>query len=70
MGRCSLSQRPCPDLVGLRRLAAMEEHVQTTTTTTTMVILGISTDGDLEAGVEVVGGSRCTQAASCQARSH
>ena len=69
MGRCSLSHRRCLDLVGLRRLVAMEEHAHVTTITIIMINM-MSADMDLEAGVEEAGGSPCTQAANCQARSH
>ena len=69
MGRCSLSHRQCLDLVGLRQLAAMEEHALGTTMTSMGAIMML-TDMDLEAVVEAVGGSRCTQAVNCQARSH
>ena len=67
MGRCSLSHRRCLDLVGLRRLAAMEEHAHDTTIS--VIVVQMSTDMDLEAGVEEAGGLRCMQAANCQARS-
>ena len=57
-----MSQRPCPDLVGLRRLAAMEEHALGTTMLTVTIRIIMSTDMDLEAGVEAAGASPCTQA--------
>ena len=64
-----MSHRRCLDLVGLRRLAAMEEHALGTTMLTVTIRIIMSTDMDLEAGVEEAGGLRCMQAANCQARS-